>query len=225
MDPLVLPTQQGYDRWAAIYDDERNPLCELEQPELARVLGEVAGLAVLDVGCGTGRHALGLAAAGARVTAVDFSAGMLARARGKPGADRVVWCQHDLARPLPFADQSFDRVVCALVVDHVADLAGFFAALARVCREGGAICVSVMHPAMMLRGVQARFVDPTTQTETRPASVAHQICDYVMAVERAGLRFRELSEHAVGSELAERNPRAARYLGWPMLLLMALARR
>jgi len=43
-----------------------------------------------DIGCGTGRHAIRLAAAaGAKVTALDFSEGMLERARAKPGADAV----------------------------------------------------------------------------------------------------------------------------------------
>ena len=49
-------------------------------------LGDVRGRRVLDLGCGTGRHAIPLAAAGAVVTAVDFSEQMLAAARRKPGA-------------------------------------------------------------------------------------------------------------------------------------------
>src|SRR5262249_55968913 len=128
--PLVLPTREGYDRWSEIYDDEENPLVVLEGPLCARLLGDVRGLDVIDVGCGTGRHALALCALGARVTAVDFSDGMLARAQRKPNADRVRWIRHDLAQPLPFADRAFDHVVSGLVVDHVADLGGFFAELA-----------------------------------------------------------------------------------------------
>jgi len=41
---------------------------------------------VADIGCGTGRHAVRWAVAGARVIAVDFSAAMLERARAKLGA-------------------------------------------------------------------------------------------------------------------------------------------
>src|SRR5512143_2989861 len=78
--------QRGYDRWAAVYDHEANPLLPLEEPLVREALGDVSGRALLDLGCGTGRHALWLASAGAVVTAVDFSQVMLGRARSKPGA-------------------------------------------------------------------------------------------------------------------------------------------
>src|SRR5436309_7019436 len=84
---LDLPTREGYDRWAALYDADPNPLVALEEPWVDRLLGDVRGLSVLDLGCGTGRHALRLEAAGAVVHAIDFSEAMLDQARRKPGAD------------------------------------------------------------------------------------------------------------------------------------------
>src|SRR5206468_8057208 len=78
----VVPAREGYDRWAASYDTEGNPLLALEEPEVDRALGYVAERDLLDVGCGTGRHAIRLALAGARVTAIDFSEAMLAKAPG-----------------------------------------------------------------------------------------------------------------------------------------------
>lgn len=221
-DNRVVPTDLGYDRWAEIYDDEVNPLVMIEGPELTRALGHVGGLRILDVGCGTGRHAVQLAKAGADITGVDFSAGMLDKARAKPGADAVRFIHQDASGPLPFEAHSFDRVISCLVVDHVRDLKTFFGELRRVCRDDGFIVVSVMHPAMMLKGVQARFRDPLTGEEVRPQSVANQISDYVMGALDAGLRVRELSEHAVGQDLVARAPRAEKYLGWPILFLMKL---
>ena len=218
----VLPTRDGYDRWAEIYDDEDNPLIVLEEPVVRELLGSVNGLSVADIGCGTGRNALRLVAEGAHVTAVDYSEAMLQRARAKAGAQAVRFVNHDLTSPLPFSAGAFDRVLCCLVVDHVADLTGFFRELKRICRLNGFIVVSVMHPAMMLRGVQARFTDPATGRETRPLSYAHQVSDYVMAVTRAGLTFDHLSEHAVDDWIAKRSPRGRKYLGWPLLLLMRL---
>src|SRR5450432_1172250 len=109
--PVMLSVKDGYDRWSELYDDDLNPLVMIEEPHVDALLGDVAGVTVADIGCGTGRHALRLAARGGDVTAVDFSAGMLAKARAKPGAERVTWVEHDLAQPLPFATGSFDRVV------------------------------------------------------------------------------------------------------------------
>src|SRR5262245_24137599 len=91
-----LSTREGYDRWAAIYDGEDNPLIALEEPMVAQLLGNCAGLDVADIGCGTGRHALRLAADGANVTAIDFSDGMLGRAREKSQAGFITFVQHDL---------------------------------------------------------------------------------------------------------------------------------
>jgi hypothetical protein len=99
-------------------------------------------------------------------------------------------------------------VVCGLVIDHIVDLALLFREMRRVCRPGGWVVVSVMHPAMMLRGVQARFHDATSGREIRPASQANQISDYILAAARAGFVFDHLSEHAVDESLANREQRA-----------------
>lgn len=217
-----LPTREGYDRWASCYDTDGNPLIALEKPLVDHLLGEVRGLAVLDVGCGTGRHAIRMASAGAVVQALDFSPGMMDQARRKPGAANVSFQVHDLSEPLPFPAGTFDRVVCGLVIDHIADLEGLFREMLRVCRPAGCVVVSVMHPAMMLRGVQARFRDPESGQEIRPVSHPHQLSDYVLAAVKAGCVLDHLSEHVVDEALANRLERARRYLGWPMLFLMRL---
>src|SRR5262245_43847283 len=97
---IMLPTKDGYDRWSEVYEEDGNPLILLEESHVARILGNVAGLSILDVGCGTGRHALRLAHSGAKVTGLDFSTGMLGRARSKPGADAVTFVEHDIAQVL-----------------------------------------------------------------------------------------------------------------------------
>jgi ubiquinone/menaquinone biosynthesis C-methylase UbiE len=223
-EPLEVPTREGYDLWSQIYDDEDNPLVALETAWISRLLGDVRGLTVADVGCGTGRHAITMAAAGARVVGIDFSPGMLAKLRAKPGADAVRLVQHDLATGLPLASGSMDRVTCCLVLEHVADLASAFAEMFRICRAGGFVLVSDLHPAMRLVGTRAQFTDPATGRKTWPAGARHQLSDYVIAAARAGLHIDHMSEHVVDEELAARSPRAQKYLGWPLLLLMRLRR-
>jgi ubiquinone/menaquinone biosynthesis C-methylase UbiE len=223
-DAELVSTREGYDRWSEIYDDEHNPLCEIETPHVRGMLGHVAGLRVCDLGCGTGRHAASLATAGAHVTAVDFSDGMIARARMKPGWDRVRFVLHDLTRTLPLPDGEFDRVLSSLVVDHIPDLVAFFSECRRITTDDGLVVVSVMHPAMMLRGVLAHFTDPHTGRDVFPQSAKHQVSDYMMAALAAGLRLEHASEHLVDPVLAHRNPRAAKFVGWPLLLLLGLSK-
>jgi malonyl-CoA O-methyltransferase len=222
MTDLLASVRSGYDRWAAVYDHDGNPLQALEGPAVRTAAGEVRGLNVLDLGCGTGRHSMWLASAGAAVTAVDFSEGMLAEARRKPGAETVRFVVHDLHQPLPFSAE-FDLVVSGLVLEHLRELEGFFAEARRVLRPGGRAVVSAMHPAMFLRGTQARFTDPDSGEIVQPGSVPHSVAKFVMAAVRAGFRLADVAEFAPDAEFAARCPRAAKYVGWPMLVVMALA--
>ncbi len=212
----------GYDRWAVVYDHDANPLPALEEPFVRDALGSVVGLSVLDLGCGTGRHALWLAAAGARVTAVDFSEGMLSEARGKPGAQAVSWLAHDLHTPLPFPPATFDRLVSGLVLEHLQDLPAFFGEAHRVLRAEGRAVVSAMHPAMMLRDSQARFTDPASGTIVQPGSLPHTLGDMVMAALAAGFSIEGIQESAPDAAFAARYPRAEKYVGWPMLVVFTL---
>jgi malonyl-CoA O-methyltransferase len=221
----VVPTDIGYNRWAEVYDAEDNPLVLLEERQIPALIGNVAGLAVADIGCGTGRHAIRLATAGAKVTALDFSEGMLERGRAKPGAEAVTFIRHDLTQRFPLESRSFDCVICCLVLDHIADLNSFFGELGRICQPTGVIVISVMHPAMMLRGVQARFIEPVSGRRIYPQSQSNQISGYVMGAVHNHLQLEHLSEHAVDAQLAASSPRAAKYLGWPLLLLMRLKAR
>jgi ubiquinone/menaquinone biosynthesis C-methylase UbiE len=212
----------GYDRWASVYDSDANPLQALEGPRIRAAIGNPAGLKALDLGCGTGRHSLWLASAGAEVTAIDFSEGMLAQAMAKCGAERVRFVAHDLHEPLPLASEDFDLVVSGLVLEHLRELKPFFIEMERVLRPQGRAVVSAMHPAMFLRGTQAQFTDPTSGELVQPGSVPHSVGSFVLSGLRAGFELLDIEEFAPDATLAEDVPRATKYVGWPMLVVMSL---
>jgi SAM-dependent methyltransferase len=126
-----------------------------------------------------------------------------------------------LAVTLP--GSSFDRVISGLVAEHVPALEPYLAELGRVCRRGGFVIVTTLHPAMNLEGVRARLNDPVTGTRVYPAGREYRISDFVMAAKRAGLDFDELVERAMTAEIAAMLPRAQRYLNLPMPLAMRLS--
>jgi SAM-dependent methyltransferase len=109
------------------------------------------GLRVLDLGCGEGRHALSFWLE-APVTVVGLDRGeadlrtAAARAgefaESAPEGAHVGFVRADGLR-LPFADGSFDRVVCSEVLEHVPDYGAMLAEIRRVLRPGGICVVSV----------------------------------------------------------------------------------
>jgi ubiquinone/menaquinone biosynthesis C-methylase UbiE len=207
-----------------VYDHDGNPLLGLEEPAVHAAVGNVQGLSALDLGCGTGRHSLWLADAGAQVTAVDFSEGMLAVARNKPGAETIHFIAHDLHQPLPFSAGQFDLVVSGLVLEHLRELDRFFAEAHRVLRPGARAVISAMHPAMFLKCSQARFTDPETGAIVSPGSLPHSVAAFVMAAVLAGFSLANVEEFAPSPEFAIAYPRAAKYVGWPMLVVLSLAK-
>ncbi|MFV2110804.1 class I SAM-dependent methyltransferase [Micromonospora sp. LOL_025] len=113
-----------------------------------RLLGDLAGRRVLELGCGAAAAARWLATQGARPVALDLSAGMLrhaALAAGRTGV-RVPLVQAD-ALALPFADAAFDTACTAFgAVPFVADSAAVMREVFRVLRPGGRWVFSVTHP-------------------------------------------------------------------------------
>lgn len=214
-----MTTREGYNRWAPAYDSYDNPLIALEGPIVVRLMGEPRGLRVADIGCGTGRHSLPLARAGNQVTGVDFSTRMLDQLSSKLGPDQLALVEHDLQAGIPLESDAFDLVLCCLVIEHIAELQRFMAELTRICRPGGAVVISDLHPEMVRRGFHARFREAPGGTKFQMSGACHWVSDYVMAAVSAGLQISEISEHMIDEQTAARSESARKWRGLPFLLV------
>jgi hypothetical protein len=76
-----------------------------------------------------------------------------------------------------------------------------------------------MHPAMVLRGVQARYTEASGR-KVYPKGYPYRISDYVNAALGAGLRLARITEHAADSSHGSASRRAHKYEGWPLLLTL-----
>lgn len=132
-------------RLVEVYDAE----CQWSRDDDAfvAIAGRRPGSRVLDLGCGTGRLALGLADAGHHVTGIDPAPASLAAARAKAGASRITWMDGTCADA---ADGAFD---VALMTSHVAQCfvdddawAGVLADLARAVVPGGVLAFDSRDP-------------------------------------------------------------------------------
>lgn len=111
-------SDQNY--WESFFDDHaphylensftKNTLAEVDF--LIEELQLPPGSLILDVGCGTGRHAIELTKRGYRVTGVDISRGMLAEARRRAAEERVSveWIKADATTFKP--ERQYDAVIC-----------------------------------------------------------------------------------------------------------------
>ncbi len=115
-------------------------------------LGVQPGDLVLDAGAGFGRHAFELARRGANVVALDYAADEVIATRnvfgamlegGEIAADRYVGVLRGDATRLPFADDSFDRVITSEVLEHIQADVDAIAELVRILRPGGTFAATV----------------------------------------------------------------------------------
>lgn len=113
-------------------------------PTLWQFAGDVAGLKVLDAGCGTGYLSRKLQKKGARVIGVDFSAAMIHIAQGKsPDIEFHVDSCTELKHVV---DDSIDLIVSNYVIMDVPDLDGTINAFYRVLKAGGIAILVFSHP-------------------------------------------------------------------------------
>jgi ubiquinone/menaquinone biosynthesis C-methylase UbiE len=93
---------------------------------------------------------------------------------------------------LPFEDESFDLVVCALVLCHFADFKPVVAEFARVLRPGGHLLVTDFHPDIVSAGARTSFNrEGERYVLPNPPLTA---TNYVDAATDAGLSVREVVE-------------------------------
>jgi SAM-dependent methyltransferase len=179
--------------------------------EDVRLLGDIAGRRVLEVGCGSAACARWLGQQGANVVALDLSSGMLAHAAAENASTGVaVPLIQASADQLPFADGSFDSACSAFgAVPFVADSGAVLNEVARVLRPGGSWVFAVTHPMRWifpddpgpegLTVVQSYF-DRTPYLEVddtgRATYVEHHrtLGDYVRQIRAAGMVLDELIE-------------------------------
>jgi demethylmenaquinone methyltransferase/2-methoxy-6-polyprenyl-1,4-benzoquinol methylase len=130
-----------------------------------------AGGWMLDVGGGTGRVSYGLRGQVGGLALVDISPGMLAQTRRKTGIDS----SHARVQQLPFADDTFDRIMIVDSWHHFDDQPGAARDLVRVLRPGGRLVIEdfnidrplakalALSEKLML--MRSRFINPRRLAE------------------------------------------------------------
>ena len=180
------------------------------------------GRLTVDVGCGEGRVARELMAAGHTVKGIDGSPALVEAARaGDPPVDAEV---ADAAH-LPLPDGSADLIVSFMTLQSVDDLAGAIAEAGRVLVDGGRLCAAIVHPMNTNAGAASYFAGQHLPYEHERDGVRIVLHDmhrplsaYFAALEAAGFVTETVREPIPGPELLDVRPEAERWTRTPCFL-------
>lgn len=138
--------KETFDAVAPGYDSQPLRFFPASGAQMAALLAPRGHERVLDVACGTGNAALAVAPLlpQGQVTAVDFSAGMLAQGRQRAaaaGIANIEFREGDM-RALDFAGDPFDAALCAFGIFFAADMVDQLSRIAATVRPGGVVMTS-----------------------------------------------------------------------------------
>lgn len=205
---LKAMLKDTFDTVSGGYDSKALRFFQTSAEHMAFLLGLQGNENVLDVACGTGHAALAIAKflPTGRVTAVDFSSGMLDQAQRKAASldvHNVKFMERDMQN-LNFSDDLFDVAVCAFGIFFVDDMESQLSHIASTVKPGGRIIISnfqenYFHPLkdMLYERLEAYGVQMPPQTWKRIAS--EKGC--IQLFENAGLTNITVTRKNVGYHL------------------------
>jgi SAM-dependent methyltransferase len=210
----TVAPREGYDRWAATYEDTVEDAMDIALLERVAVVWAGVGTAA-DLGCGTGRTGAWLAARGVgEIDGVDLSPGMLEAARAR-GVHRSL--REAEVGETGLEGGAYDLVVSCLVDEHLADLAPLYAEAARLARPGGRFVIVGYHPHFVIAsGMPTHFDDAESGEPLAIETHLHLLSDHVAAGRSAGLTLAELHERVVDDEWVALKPKWERFRDHPI---------
>jgi ubiquinone/menaquinone biosynthesis C-methylase UbiE len=188
-----MSIQNAYNQWSEIYDSNENLTRDLDQMLTRNTFAGQHFDSVLELGCGTGKNTEFLVQIGKKVHSLDFSEGMIEKAKAKIQAKNIIFSVTDLTKPWPCESTDYDLITCNLVLEHIQDLSYIFSEAARTLQASGKFYINELHPFKQYRGTKARFESGEKIIEVD--AFVHHISDFTNAAFEHGFALVKLEEH------------------------------
>ena len=188
-----MSVQKAYDNWSHQYDTNVNKTRDLEALALRETLAGIDFENCLEIGCGTGKNTAWLLTKAKKITAVDLSAEMLAKAKAKINNDRVEFIQADILEDWDFAHRKYDLVSFSLVLEHIEDLDPVFKKVSGIIAPGSYVYIGELHPFKQYSGSKARF--DTDEGQHIVSCFNHNISDFIQAAKKYGFSIVNIDEY------------------------------
>jgi ubiquinone/menaquinone biosynthesis C-methylase UbiE len=188
-----MDIKQAYNNWAEQYDNNLNKTRDLESIALQTTLANHHFDHCLEIGCGTGKNSLWLIDKTKKLTGVDFSEEMLARAKEKVKSAKANFIQADINKDWVFAKgMQYDLITFSLMLEHIEHLKPVFEKVAKALQPNGLVYIGELHPFKQYIGSKARY-----DTEEVPQILEcfnHNLSDFVLAAKSSGLKLLDMNE-------------------------------
>jgi len=187
-----MSVKQAYNSWASQYDTNENKTRDLEAKVLRQVLSAISFTNCLEIGCGTGKNTEWLITKAKKITSVDLSEEMLAKAKEKITSPEVEFIQADILQPWNFAKDTYNLVTFSLVLEHIKNLEPVLKEASAALKTGGYVYIGELHPFKQYAGSKARF--ETSEGTQIVECYNHNISDFIIAGKSCGLELADLNE-------------------------------
>ena len=142
----IYDDMEFFDRYSGERAQPESINALVEEPEMAKLLPDLTGKTVLDLGCGFGNSSRDFVERGAeKVVAIDIALRMIEYASAHNAHDKITYRHMDMYDAGILGEQ-FDFVYSSLAFHYIAELAPLAEVVARCVKPGGELLFSQEHP-------------------------------------------------------------------------------
>lgn len=184
--------QSAYNKWSSSYDEDKNLTRDLDAEIVRNEFANIKFDSILEIGCGTGKNTNFFSEIADKVNAIDFSEGMILKAKEKIKSGNVQFTQADIIHKLPIEISTIELVACSLILEHIENLDLIFSEANRCLKKKGKIFINELHPFRQYEGKKATFINDGKTTVID--AFVHNISDFTNAAINNGFKLLKLNE-------------------------------